>query len=105
MQVGADQADRVRSASKSDRVEVALAYFIDALQQLIDVVMLRVQVAAGERVIAAGRELADQLGASSGGVHGASSGTPPAVSSVCTKPGLKKKTGIRPASSLASISP
>src|ERR671915_1735920 len=61
MQAGADRADRVRSASKPDRVEIALAYLIDPLQQLVDVVVLRVQVAAGERVIAAGRELADQL--------------------------------------------
>src|SRR5919112_6594139 len=61
MQVGADRADRVRSASKPDRIKIALAYFIDPLQQRVDVVVLRVQVAAGERVIAAGRELADQL--------------------------------------------
>src|ERR687896_1827048 len=61
MQVGADRADRVRSASKPDRIEIALAYLIDPPQQRVDVVVLRVQVAAGERVIAAGRELADQL--------------------------------------------
>src|SRR5215216_1960013 len=45
MQVGADRADRVRSASKPDRIEIALAYLIDPLQQLVDVVVLRVQVA------------------------------------------------------------
>src|SRR5215204_2960066 len=61
MQAVPDRADRVRSASKPDRVEVALAYLIDPLQQLIDVVVFGVQVAAGERVIAAGRELADEF--------------------------------------------
>ena len=38
MQVGADRADRVRSASKPDRIEIALAYLIDPVQQLVDVV-------------------------------------------------------------------
>ena len=48
MQVGADRTVRVRSASKPDRIEIALAYLIDPLQQLVDVVVLRVQVAPGE---------------------------------------------------------
>src|SRR5918999_2304896 len=61
MQAGADRAVRVRSASKPDRVEVPLAYLIDPLQQLVDIVVLCVQVAAGERVIAAGRKLANEL--------------------------------------------
>src|SRR5829696_8115710 len=61
MQAVPVRAGRVRSASKPDRVEVALAYLIDPAQQLVDVVVLSVQVAAGERVIAAGRELADEL--------------------------------------------
>src|SRR5829696_2329009 len=61
MQAVPVRAGRVRSASKPDRVEVALAYVIDPAQQLVDVVVLGVQVAAGERVVAAGREFADEL--------------------------------------------
>ena len=38
------------------------------------------------------------------GVHGRSA-PKPLVISVCTRPGLKKKTGMRSASSLASVSP
>src|SRR5215216_794619 len=66
MQAAPDRAGCARSASKPDRIEIALAYLIDPLQQRVDVVVLRVQVAAGERVIAAGRELADQLGSEFG---------------------------------------
>ena len=48
---------------------------------------------------------ATRRGASSGGVHGASSGKFPSVISVRTRPGLITNTGIRPPSSLFSVSP
>src|SRR5512133_2243542 len=44
-----------------DRVQVALAYLVDPREQLVEVVVLGVQVAAGERVVATGCELADEL--------------------------------------------
>lgn len=48
-------------APEPDRVQIALAHLVDPLEQLVEVVLCRVQVAAGERVVAAGGELADEL--------------------------------------------
>src|SRR3954467_1573460 len=47
--------------AEPDRVEVALADLIDAAHELVQVVVLGVQVAPDERVVAARRELADKL--------------------------------------------
>src|SRR6478735_2057336 len=49
------------STTEPDLVEVALADLVDSAQQLVDVVVLGVQVAPGERVVAARREPADEL--------------------------------------------
>ena len=49
---------------------------VRAGDQVVDVVVLGVDVAARERVGSPGRELATSFGASSGGVHGASSPKP-----------------------------
>jgi len=46
---------------EADGVEVALADIVDSPEQFVDVVVLGVEVAAGERVVAAGRELADKF--------------------------------------------
>ena len=105
MQAVPDRADRVRSASKPDGVEVALAYLIDPAQQLVDVVVLGVQVAAGERVVAAGRELADELGSEFGGRPRRIVGKSARGQLRPHQAGAEEKTGIRPASSFASISP
>src|SRR5437764_12047487 len=52
---------RLWLSSEPDRVEVALAYLIDPVEQLVDVVMLGVEVAAGKRVVAARREPPDEF--------------------------------------------
>src|SRR5215217_9127896 len=105
MQAVPDRADRVRSASKPDRVEVVLAYLVDPAQQLVDVVVLGVQVAAGERVVAAGRELAHERRSEFGGRPRRIVGKSARGQLRPHQAGAEEKTGIRPASSFASISP
>lgn len=67
--------------------------------------MLGVEIAAGERVVATAGELADERWRGFWWVQGESSGKAPSVISVWTRPGLRRKTGSRPASSFASVSP
>src|ERR1700757_1011499 len=52
---------RLWLSSEPDRVKVALEYLIDPVEQRVDVVVLCMEVAAGERVVAAGREPPDEL--------------------------------------------
>src|SRR5436190_11454850 len=44
-----------------DRVEVALVDLVDPHEELVDVVVLRVEIAAGEGVVATRRELPDDV--------------------------------------------
>ena len=92
-------------APEPDRVQIALAHLADPLEQLVEVVLLGVQVAAGERVVAAGGELADEFRGELRRNPGRDAGYATSVMSVRTSPGVKKKTGSRPASSFASVSP
>ena len=62
-------------------------------------------VPAREGIRSADASTLTSFSASSGGVHGASSPKLPTVMAVRTSPGLKTKTGIRPLSSRASVSP
>ena len=52
---------RASSSAQADRVQVLLADLVDAREQVVDVVVLGMDVPAGERVVASGRELAHEL--------------------------------------------
>src|SRR6185437_5652866 len=48
--------------TQTDRVQILLPHLVDSGEQVVDVVVLGVQVAPGERVVAAARKLADEVG-------------------------------------------
>jgi len=92
-------------SSKPDRVKVALAYLIDPVEQLVDVIVLGVEVASCKRVVAAGRESADEFRSELRRRPWCVVRERARSQLRLHQAGLKKKTGIRPASSFASISP
>jgi len=89
-----------RLSLEADRVQILRAHVVDPGEQVIEIVVLGMEVAAGERVVAPGRKCGDEPGSlrrRPGRVVASLRGM-----SVRTSPGLKKNTGIRPASSAAS---
>src|SRR5262249_31943031 len=53
-------AGAVKSAAQTDRVEVVRLHLVDPAEQLVEVVVLGVEVPAGERVVPPGGELAHE---------------------------------------------
>src|ERR1700760_4077206 len=77
---------RLWLSSEPDRVKVALAYLIDPVEQRVDVVVLCVEVATGERVVAGAR------GRGGAGASGRAPERAPAAS-------MARRPGTRPQSS------